>query len=260
MNDHILIIDIGNTNIVFAIAQNSDVLAHWRYETSYNEDAQIYNHLFHSQFNKLGFKLDIINNIIISSVVPEVEDSLSKSLFKTFSIEPIFVNHNNISIKIASSSPENVGADRLLNAYYLIEQAKYPGMVIDFGTATTFDVVSADKVFRGGIICPGVNLSIQSLHNHTSKLPLIDIQKPSDIIGQDSVSAMQSGIYWGYISMVEGLIRRIKEFHQFNDCHVVATGGLAEFFVSELSDVQLVDTHWTINALLSFYKSIIQTS
>ncbi len=232
----ILAVDIGNTSAHFGVFRGDKLLKEWRVETG-----RIMKGL--GTGNREQGK---IRKVIVSSVVP----SANKSIKKLFS-GAVFVNHRNIGIKIRLKKPSEVGADRLVNALAAYTLYKGPCIVVDFGTATTFDVISQKGEYLGGAIAPGVLLSRDCLHARTAKLPLIAIKKPRRVIGKDTLEAMRSGLVYGYISLVEGMIRRIKAEITGNgrQVTVIATGGLAELICKHMSVVDRIDTKLTLKGL-----------
>jgi type III pantothenate kinase len=202
----------------------------------------------------LGFRA--IDAVIISSVVPQSIFNLRNLSRRYFNVEPIVIGENaKLGIDVRIEKPSEAGADRLVNA--IGAGMIYPGplVVIDSGTATTFDIVAADGAFEGGIIAPGINLSMQALHEAAAKLPRIAIQRPAGnrIVGTDTVSAMQSGVFWGYISLIEGLVSRIKA-ERGEPMTVIATGGVASLFEGATDSIDHFDSDLTIRGLLEIYR------
>jgi type III pantothenate kinase len=202
----------------------------------------------------IGFRA--IDAVIISSVVPQSIFNLRNLSRRYFNVEPLVIGENaKLGIDVRIEKPSEAGADRLVNAIgaYMV----YPGplIVIDSGTATTFDIVAADGAFEGGIISPGINLSMQALHEAAAKLPRIAIQRPAGnkIVGTDTVSAMQSGVFWGYISLIEGLVSRIKA-ERGEPMTVIATGGVASLFEGATDSIDHFDSDLTIRGLLEIYR------
>ena len=229
----LLAIDIGNTNIVFAVFDGEALKDTWRAETHGGEFPQI----------ELS-----ITQIVIASVVPAVNDRVAKHCFDTYGVEPVFVSKDHIDIEIALDKPEEVGADRLVNAHAVKALYSAPAIVIDFGTATTFDVVNVKGAYAGGVIAPGVNLSVSALEAAAAKLPEIEVTRPAVIIGSNTVHAMQSGVYFGYQGLVENITRRIAD--EIGDTpYVVATGGLAPLFARDCDVIDCVDQDLTLKGL-----------
>ena len=163
---------------------------------------------------------------------------------------------DNVGIALDVDRPEDVGADRLVNVVGVRAHYSAPAVVIDFGTATTFDVINTDGAYAGGVIAPGINLSLDALHRAASKLPRISVTKPEKIIGRSTVQAMQSGVFYGYAHMIDGIVRGIKKEMSIDDVHVIATGGLASLFVDDVDVIDAVDQNLTLNGLFQIYKGL----
>lgn len=251
----LLAIDAGNTNTVFAIWDGDTVRAEWRAETSASRTADEYL-IWLTQLMALdGLKPADIDGAIIATVVPQALFALRQLCAKYFCAHPMVVGERDvdIGIDIALERPDVVGADRLVNA--VAAHAAYPGalIIVDFGTATTFDVVGKTGAYEGGVIAPGVNLSLEALHGAAAKLPRIAIERPQAVIGRDTVPAMQSGIYWGYVSLIEGLVKRIKVEYDA-PMTVIATGGLANLFRHTVKVIDHVDGDLTVRGLHMIYE------
>ncbi len=253
----LLTIDIGNTNIVFGFfnEKRSDykLLGSFRVETRHNRTADEYFALF--QPNYLAISNSPVTAIIIASVVPQTKYEIENFCKKHLGLKPINISDikDKLGIKINLDSPEEVGADRLVNSVAAYKLYKNPAIIIDFGTATTFDVIDGKGNYQGGAIAPGINLSISALQQAASKLPKISIEKPSKAIGKSTKQAMQSGIYYGYLGMVERLVDEIKRENKLKST-VIATGGLAKFYKSPKIDH--VDDELTLKGLKIIYDKI----
>ena len=199
--------------------------------------------------------LDDIKACIVSTVVPQAKFNFRNLSRRYFNFDPKFIGEPglDLGVPIRIDRPEQAGADRLVNA--IGAHVSYSGalIVIDSGTATTFDVVGKDGGFEGGIISPGINLSVKALHDAAAALPRIAIQRPQKVIGSDTVSAMQSGIFWGYVELIDGLVRRIKDEYK-EDMSVVATGGVASLFEGASETIDHYDPDITIRGLLEIYR------
>ncbi|MBL4805143.1 MAG: type III pantothenate kinase [Alphaproteobacteria bacterium] len=250
----LLAIDTGNTNTVFAVFKGDKLIENWRLQTENARSADEYAVFLQQVFALGNLELSDITDVIVGSVVPETEFHIKRLCKKYLKIEPVFVTKDNVPIGIDSERPEDVGADRLINAVAVCTYHQSPAIVLDFGTATTFDVINADGNYAGGVIAPGVNLSINALHQAASKLPRISVQKPKSVIGKSTRHAMHSGIFWGYVSMIEGVIKRIKD-EVGEDVYVIATGGLAPLFAESIDAIQAVDEELTLKGLYHIYKS-----
>lgn len=252
----LLAIDAGNTNIVFAVFDGAERKAAWRCKTDAARTADEYivflAQLF--QMNRIEFKS--IGDVIVSSVVPDVNFSLRLMAFQAFGKKAKFVGKEikDVGIKIRLEKPEEIGADRLVNAVAVLDHYKAPAIVVDFGTATTFDVVDKGG-FCGGAIAPGANLAISALHMAAAKLPKVSISRPKKAIGTSTVDAMQSGIYWGYVGLVEGMVSRMSAELKTKPL-VIATGGLAPLFKGDVPAIDVIDDDLTLKGLVSIYQSI----
>jgi len=251
----LLAIDVGNTNIVFAVHDGDREHQQWRTATSDTRTADEYM-VWLSQLMALdGLTPGDISGAIISTVVPQALFNIRSLCRRYFKCEPLVVGEDalELGISVAIDSPGEVGADRLVNAVAAHNSYEGPLIVVDFGTATTFDVIDASGCYRGGVIAPGVNLSMEALHMAAAKLPRIAIERPEKIIGSGTIAAMQSGIYWGYVSLIEGLVQRISaEFDAAMT--VVATGGLATLFGHATPVISHVDKDLTIRGLVAIYQ------
>ena len=253
----LLLIDCGNTNIVFAIAQNDRILKKWRINTDPKRTADEYYVWLIKLLEIENINLLSISDCIIASVVPDALFSLLNFNKEYLKIEPFIVGENNlkIGIDINIDNPSEAGADRIVNAVAVKKFYNKPSIVIDFGTATTFDIVSKSGSYEGGIIAPGVNLSLEALYMAASRLPRIKIDntKIINVVGKNTKDSMYSGIYWGYISLIEGLVKRINEEKNFN-YYVIATGGLSNLFSKNCSIIEKVDNELTLNGLIHIYN------
>lgn len=251
----LLAIDIGNTNTVFAVYQNDKLKASWRFQTIAARTSDEYAALLNQVFTLDGISWGKVVDVIVSSVVPDADFNVRKFCKKYMKMEPTFITSKMAGIKVEIDRPEEVGADRLVNAIAVREHYKTPAIVIDFGTATTFDVINGKGSYAGGAIAPGINLSVEALHRAAAKLPKISIKAPEKAIGKSTVTAIQSGIYWGYIGLIEGLVERItKEMRE--KPFVLATGGLAPLFADNTKIINKVDEELTLKGLLCIYKGL----
>lgn len=248
----LLAIDAGNTNVVFAVYDGSEQKEQCRTETDGNLPDVI---------NMIAQKYPDIGAVIISSVVPKVNDALEKACQYILKIEPVFISHENVDLKIAIDKPEELGADRIVDAIAVRAYYQTPAVIVDFGTATTFDVIDADGTHCGGVIAPGVNLSMAALHQAAAQLPDVKIEQPLKVIGTNTVDAMQSGIYWGYIGLIEGTIQRIaKEMNLEKGAmpFVIATGGLASLFSKGTDKIDVTDPDLIMKGLVHIHETRTQ--
>jgi len=208
----LLAIEQGNTNTLFAVHDGAEWIAQWRTATQSTRTADEYAVWLYQLLSMTGLKFELLDACIISSVVPQSVFNLRNLARRYLKVEPLVIGENvDLGIPVRLEKPSEAGADRLVNA--IGAHAVYPGdlIVIDSGTATTFDVIAADGGFEGGVIAPGINLSMEALHAAAAKLPRVAIRRPEKTIGRDTVGAMQAGVFWGYIALIEGLIIRIRE-------------------------------------------------
>lgn len=247
-------VDAGNTNVVVAVYDGDIQKALWRCQTNSGRTADEYAAWLYQLFTKEGLSFGDITDAIISSVVPDANYQLSQFCVNNFGCEPFMVSHETVHLPIKLDKPSEIGADRLVNAIAVQTVYSCPAIVIDFGTATTFDVIDAQGNYCGGVIAPGVNLSMEALHTAAAKLPKIGIEKTQNVIGNDTVSAMQSGVYWGYVCMIEGMLVRIAK--EMNACPIIiATGGLSPLFSQTVPAIDHVDKDLTLRGLLEIYSN-----
>ena len=251
----LLAVDVGNTNTMFAIHDGNDWVARWRSHTDSTRTADDYA-IWLSQICRLeGVPFGEIDGCIVSNVVPQSQFNFRNLARRYLNCEPFLVGEPGVrlGVDVRIARPEQAGADRLVNAVGAHVAHEGALIVVDSGTATTFDIVGADGAFEGGIISPGINLSMKALHEAAASLPRIAIQRPAKVIGKDTVSAMQSGIFLGYVELIDGLIRRVKsEYGQAMT--VIGTGGIASLFEGESSEIDVYDQDVTIRGLLEIYK------
>ncbi len=249
----LLAIDIGNTNTVFAVCKGAEILNSWRCRTVTARTADEYAAFLHEVFRIADLGFGEITDVICSSVVPESNFHLTEFTHKFLGLEPVFVTKDLVDIAIDLERPEDVGADRLVNAVAVCEVYRTPAVVIDFGTATTFDVIDSKGQYAGGVIAPGINLSVEALNRAAAKLPKVSIQKPERVIGKSTVKAIQSGIFWGYVGLIEGIIKGLTD-ELGEKLTVIATGGLAPLFSESIDIIEHVDHDLTLKGLLKIYQ------
>ena len=249
----LLAIDAGNTNLVFALVDRGEIKARWRIATDARRTADQYAVWLYQLLELEGFPKDAVDAVIIGTVVPRALHNLEVLASKYFHAEPLVAGEGRAAwpLDLDVDEPQNVGADRALNA--IAAHAKYPGdlIIIDFGTATTFDVVDGSGAYKGGIIAPGINLSLDALVNAAAKLPRIAIEAPKDalsMIGRTTQDQMLIGIYWGYVALMEGLVERMKK-ELGRPVTTVATGGLASLFDKHTNLFDAIEPDLTIQGL-----------
>jgi type III pantothenate kinase len=245
----LLAIDAGNTNVVFAVHDGVEWRGRWRIATRADRTSDEYAVWLMALLQHCGLKASEVGQCAIGTVVPAALYNLRRLSREWFDCEPLVARATvDWGFDIRVDRPQEVGADRLLNALASHHHYRGPLVVIDFGTATTFDVVDADGAYLGGVIAPGINLSIEALHRAAARLPRIGIGRPQAVIGRDTVAAMQSGIYWGYVGMIEGIVARIRGEHDA-PLKVIATGGLAPLFAEGTAVIETVDPGITLEGL-----------
>lgn len=251
----LLAINANNTNTSFAIWEGAELKGSWRIATNGRRTADEYvvwlDHLLVLE----NLSRDVVDGVVIGSVVPEANFNLLTFSRRYCRTEPVMVGEKGVDMgtRALVDRPEEVGADRLVNTVAAHERYKGPLIVVDFGTATTLDVVDSEGNYCGGVIAPGINLSLAALHMAAAKLPSVRISRTERVIGKDTVSCMQSGIYWGYIGLVEGLVTRIKaEFGA--PMRTIATGGLAPLFAGATESIEQVDPDLTLWGLRLIYQ------
>jgi len=238
----LLAIAADNTNTKFALFDGAAIRHQWRAQTQAQRTADEYAVWLLQLLNFEGLKASDVDAAIISTVVPAALFNLRLFSQRYFKIDPMVVGEKiEIGAKIAVDLPGEVGADRLVNTVAAHASYGGPAIVVDFGTATSFDVVGQDGSFQGGVIAPGINLSLEALHNATAKLPRISVAKPATVIGKSTVPCMQSGVFWGYVGLIEGLVARIKAEMGEGPIKVIATGGLAPLFADSTTAFDTID-------------------
>ena len=258
----ILAIDCGNTNTVFALySYNKNIrqVGCWRINNNSKRTADIYYPWLLQMLNLSKIEFKDITGVCIASVVPETLLNIKSLIKKYFKVKTFIVGENNfdIGIKVNIDNPNEAGSDRLVNSFAAEKLNLSPAIIIDLGTATTFDLVGKDGSYNGGIIAPGVNLSLEALYLAAARLPRISLKPLTDmnkIIGKDTITAMESGIFWGYVSMIEGLINKIKSNDKFSDYKVVATGGLSHLFKNSIKSIDIVIDDLTLIGLVKLIK------
>jgi len=252
----LLAIDSGNTNIVFAVfADDGEVKGEWRAASDVNRTADEFGVWLGQLMERDDLTRKDITAAIIATVVPANLIHLESLCQRYFDCTPLVVGDSSVDlgIDVLIDNPKEVGADRLCNAVSAHENYEGPVTIIDFGTATSFDVVDVDGNYRGGIISPGINLSLEALHMGAAQLPRVAIERPDKVVGTGTVSAMQSGIFWGYVSMIEGITARIKQ-EVGGDMKIIATGGLAAMFADATDTIDHWEQDLTLRGLLAIYR------
>ncbi len=256
----LLTIDVGNTHIMLGIYKNEEILVYWRLPTredsTEDELGMVVKNLLHNS----GLSLKNIKAIAISSVVPPLMYSLERMAIKYFQVEPLVIGPGiKTGLNIITDNPREVGADRIVNAVAAYDLYGGPLIIVDFGTATTFCGVSKDGDYLGGIIAPGIGISLEALFEKAAKLPRVEIVRPERVIGKDTVSSMQSGIIFGFVGQVDEIVRRMKSELR-EEPLVIATGGFATLIASESETINKVNTLLTLEGLRTIHNMNLRGS
>jgi type III pantothenate kinase len=256
----LLTLDVGNTNTVLGLYRltTDELVTHWRISTLRTQTADEYGVLFLNLFAMRKIEATEISSIIISSVVPPLETTLRQVCERYFKVKPMFVEPGiKTGMPILVDNPAELGADRLVNGVAAFARYGGPCIVVDFGTATTFDVVSAKGEYIGGVIAPGLAISAEALFSRAARLSRVDVKKPAKVVGTNTVAHMQSGLYFGYIGLVDGILERIIKETQGQDAvvpKVIATGGLARLIVDDSRFIDTIDDMLTLDGLRLIYE------
>ena len=250
----LLVIDVGNSNIVLGIYEDDRLVKDWRVSTDKSKTTDEYGILVHDLFRLAGIAFDDVHAIIISSVVPTLTGVLEKLSAQYFGFSPYVVGPGiKTGMPIHYDNPKEVGADRIVNAVAGFEKYRRPLIIVDFGTATTFDYVNKKGEYCGGAIAPGLAISLEALFQKASKLPRVEIVKPAFVIAKNTVNSMQAGIFFGYVGMVDEVVNRMKAESRENP-KVIATGGLAALIAPESKTIEEIDNYLTLDGLRILYQ------
>jgi type III pantothenate kinase len=250
----LLALDVGNTNTVAGVFDGKDLVVHWRLSTRREGTGDEYGIIIKNLLDLAGLELDRISAVAIASVVPPLQSSLEEMTRRYFRAVPLVVGPGiKTGMPILYDSPREVGADRIVNAVAAFETYGGPAIVVDFGTATTFDAVSAKGEYIGGVITPGIGIAAEALFERAAKLPRIDIVRPKYVIGKNTVASMQAGLFYGYLGLVEGIVSRMRE-EIGGEPVVIGTGGLAHLILAESRSVHRVDLLLTLIGLRIIYE------
>ena len=245
----LLVIDAGNTNLTLGVFRDADLVIQWRLTTDRSRTSDEYGVQVRNLFELGGIDHKEIEAIAIASVVPSLDQTLRRMAEVYFELSPLFVDHiTDTGLKILYETPSDVGADRIVDAVAAVAKYGAPCIVVDFGTATTFNAINAFREYVGGVIAPGIMISAEALFSRAAKLPRVDIKRPDRVIGSSTIRAMQSGIYHGYASLVDGVLARMIE-EMDSKPRVIATGGLASFIATASKFIEEVDETLTLEGL-----------
>jgi type III pantothenate kinase len=250
----LLCVDIGNTNIVVGVYRGDELLTHWRLSTDYDKMPDEYGLMILGLLEHSGLRVQEIEGVIVASVVPPVTNLFAEMVDHYLHLKPLIVGTGvKTGVAIRYESPRDVGADRVVNAAAAYRLYGGPACVVDFGTATTFDALSASGEYLGGAIAPGIYIGADALFKRTAKLPPVDLQRPGRAIGTNTMDALRSGILFGYVGLTEGMIARFRA-ELGPEMRVIATGGLAEVIAAETDQIQHIDPWLTLKGLRMIWE------
>ncbi|MCR5704711.1 MAG: type III pantothenate kinase [Eubacterium sp.] len=251
----LLTIDVGNTNITLGLFEGKEVYATFRITTKSNKTSDEYGTLIVDMIKGRGISIENIDDVIVSSVVPKVMYSLNSGIIKYLGIEPIIVGvGTKTGIRINRTDPREVGSDRIVDAVAAVELYGAPCIVIDFGTATTYDLIGPEGTFDAGVTSPGIKICAKALWNETAKLPEVEIMKPESILGKDTISSMQAGIVYGYIGQTEYIVEHMKKESGISDLKVIATGGMGRIICENTDCIDVYDNQLTLQGMRLIYE------
>lgn len=251
----LLALDAGNTNITIGVFEGEEFKGIYRLTTKLPRTSDEFGLLIVDLIKQCGATPDDIDDVIIASVVPNIMYSLTSSIIKYFNCNPIEVKSGiKTGLKIATTNPKELGADRIVDAVAAIELYGGPIIVVDFGTATTFDLVSGDGTFVAAVTSPGIRTSAEALFKGAAKLPEVEIRKPDTILAKDTITSMQAGLFYGWLGQTEYIIKRLKEESGYTDVKVVATGGLGKLFSKESKEIEIYNPRLTLYGLKYVYE------
>lgn len=250
----LLVIDVGNTNIVLGLFEGEELHQSWRVNTSRQKTADEYGILFRALLEHSNFSAEMVHAVIISSVVPPLTSEIVRMIKRYFEHEPLVVGPGlKTGMPIFYESPRDVGADRIVNAVAAYHRFETAGVVVDFGTATTFDAIGPQGEYMGGAIAPGIRIGAEALFQRASKLPRVNVERPTKVIGRNTVHSIQSGLFFGYVGLVDEMVRRMENELE-GETFVIATGGLANLIASESKTIQSVEDNLTLDGLRLLYE------
>jgi type III pantothenate kinase len=250
----LLVIDTGNTNTTLGVFDGDRLVTHWRLTTARARTVDEYGVYARNLFEFAGIDFKAITAVVIASVVPPLNYTLKRMSEVYFNLMPLMIDHTtDMGLEILYNPPSDVGADRLVDAVAAIHKYGAPCIVVDFGTATTFNAIDAEGRYLGGVITPGISISSEALFQRAARLPPVEIKRPQSVIGSSTVGSMQSGLYYGFVGLVDGILRRMLE-ELGPSTRVVATGGLASLIVTGSELINTVDSTLTLEGLRLVYE------
>lgn len=253
----LLVIDVGNTHITLGVFEKEELKGTFRMTTRQSRTSDEYGILMCNMLEYRGIRKELVDDVIISSVVPDVMHSLTSGVIKYFHTKPYHVGPGcKTGIRINAINPKEIGADRIVDAVAAYELYGGPVLVLDFGTATTYDLITEDGCFEAGITSPGIEISAKALWQDAAKLPKIAIEKPASILAKETISSMQAGLVYGYIGQVEYIVKKVQEESKIENLKVVATGGLGKIIADETDAIDVYDAQLTLKGLRIIYEKI----
>ena len=251
----LLTIDVGNTNITFGIFDAAELITTFRMTTKQMRTSDEYGVSIIDMLERNKIEKKIVEDVIIASVVPNVMHSLTSAVIKYLEITPIIVGPGiKTGIRVATENPKQIGADRIVDAVAAYDLYGGPVLVLDFGTATTYDLIDANGAFTAGVTAPGIRTSAQALWQEAAKLPEIEIKKPKSILAQETISSMQAGLVYGQIGQTEYIVQNMKKESGYENIKVVATGGLGRIIANETNCIDIYDSNLTLSGLRLIYE------
>jgi len=256
----LLVVDVGNTNTSLGVYEGAELIRHWRLTTVRVRTVDEYGVYARNLFEFAGIDFKAITGIAVASVVPPLNFVVRRMSEQYFNHSPLFVDHTtDTGMRILYEPPSDVGADRIVDAVAAIHRYGAPCIVVDFGTATTFDAINQQGEYMGGVITPGITISADALFARAARLPRVEIKRPQAVIGSSTVGSMQSGLYYGYVGLVDGILRRMTT--ELNGSpHIVATGGLAPLIAKGSELIETVDDTLTLEGLRLIYEKAVKGS
>ncbi len=251
----VLVVDVGNTHIVLGVFEDKKLLASWRLGTNKERTSDELGMLILGLFNHEKLSINKVEAVVVASVVPPIMYTLEHAIKKYIKTQPMIIGPGTkTGINIRCQNPKEVGADRIVNAVAGFELYGGPLIIVDMGTATTFCAISERGEYLGGVICPGIKISAEALYQKAAKLPRIDLVKPESVIGKNTVSSMQSGVFYGYVGQVDYIVNRIKNEMNEKNIRVIATGGLSRLIAEESIAINDVNPTLTLEGLRLIYE------